>query len=598
MFCPWPTRGPYEGTAETVLTFAGSTNDPGDDTLTYEWDFDYDGTTFSTTGADTDSGVDLIAPTHTYDTDGVYMVALRVRDDDGVGAVDTAQVTIEAQTEEAPTATPTQVPTETPTPVPVVEDTPTPLASGTTPTPTPVPPTPTNTPKPSTSSSSGGGGGGGGGGYVAPTAIPTEIPTPTPTATPTPQPIATPTPTPEPTATPVPTALPTSSPLPTPSPTPLPPTAVPTPELLVVATAQPTPRVALAAPTAIPVPTATLQPEATPVLVFAKLVLQTEQSVSTEATGVDDRGLVVKATGEKLKLKKETGRNRIELPLELAEGRTLESFDDPGSGVTVEKTAAGKIVVNIPVKDEAGEIQMTLKATVNQLSGTGTSITGNVEKLELETPSKQVDLSADDSRVGAVKVSLSAELGELPDQATIQVQVAKQPDAEVQAGFERLAAEVGTEVRNVAFAVEVIHQNLDQVVETATLRMTVGRAWVDEFGLDTVRGFRSSDAGDTEILETRFMGFEGQDALFELISPNGLSVIALIALSEPVPQGEPIDTPVDTSEPSAESTEVEPEPTAVAAPAPTPSGSGFPLVAAVAVLIGVPLGIMRLRSRA
>ena len=157
---------------------------------------------------------------------------------------------------------------------------------------------------------------------------------------------------------------------------------------------------------------------------------------------------------------------------------------------------------------------------------------------------------------------------------------------------------MGTEVRNVAFAVEVIHQNLDQVVETATLRMTVGRAWVDEFGLDTVRGFRSSDAGDTGILGTRFMGFEGQDALFELISPNGLSVIALIALSEPVPQGEPIDAPVDTSEPSAESTEVEPEPTAVAAPAPTPSGSGFPLVAAVAVLIGVPLGIMRLRSRA
>ena len=95
--------GPYEVVAGTSLTLAGSATDPGADTLTYQWDFVYDGTTFDTSGADTDSGIDLTGPSHTYPSDGLFTVALRVQDDDGASAVVTAQVTV---TSAGPTPTP------------------------------------------------------------------------------------------------------------------------------------------------------------------------------------------------------------------------------------------------------------------------------------------------------------------------------------------------------------------------------------------------------------------------------------------------------------------------------------------------------------
>ncbi|MDP6455793.1 MAG: PKD domain-containing protein [SAR202 cluster bacterium] len=86
--------GPYTGFSGTPLTFSGSATDPGADTLTYEWDFQYNGSTFSTVGATTNSGVDLTAPKYTYATVGTFTVALRVKDDKGVSSIVTSQVTV------------------------------------------------------------------------------------------------------------------------------------------------------------------------------------------------------------------------------------------------------------------------------------------------------------------------------------------------------------------------------------------------------------------------------------------------------------------------------------------------------------------------
>jgi len=94
--------GPYTGYVGQAVTFAGSATDPGTaDVLTYEWDFVYD-TAFT---VDT-SGVDLTNPSHTYDSEGLYTVALCVSDDDGgVSTIFTATVTITAPDKEAPVIT-------------------------------------------------------------------------------------------------------------------------------------------------------------------------------------------------------------------------------------------------------------------------------------------------------------------------------------------------------------------------------------------------------------------------------------------------------------------------------------------------------------
>jgi predicted extracellular nuclease len=82
--------GPYAGTPYNPVTFAGSASDPAGprDTLTYAWDFDYNGTF-----AADESGVDLRNPSHAYASPGTYTVALQVTDDDG-GASQLATATV------------------------------------------------------------------------------------------------------------------------------------------------------------------------------------------------------------------------------------------------------------------------------------------------------------------------------------------------------------------------------------------------------------------------------------------------------------------------------------------------------------------------
>ncbi len=81
--------GPYSGTWGNPIEFTGTATDPAgsNDTLTFEWDFDYSGTfSADTTGA---------SPSHTYAAPGSYTAALRVSDEDGgTDSIRTASVTV------------------------------------------------------------------------------------------------------------------------------------------------------------------------------------------------------------------------------------------------------------------------------------------------------------------------------------------------------------------------------------------------------------------------------------------------------------------------------------------------------------------------
>ena len=78
---------PYTGDEDVAVSFTGTATDPGADTLTYEWDFDYDGVTFN---ADASGSLNA---SHAYAVPGTYTVALRVHDDDTF-TIDTASVII------------------------------------------------------------------------------------------------------------------------------------------------------------------------------------------------------------------------------------------------------------------------------------------------------------------------------------------------------------------------------------------------------------------------------------------------------------------------------------------------------------------------
>jgi hypothetical protein len=86
---PSPEAGDdKEGYEVSTFTFNGSFYDPGaNDTHEYEWDFDYDGTTFDVEA----TGQSV---THTYADDFDGDIALRVTDDDGGVGIDTARVLV------------------------------------------------------------------------------------------------------------------------------------------------------------------------------------------------------------------------------------------------------------------------------------------------------------------------------------------------------------------------------------------------------------------------------------------------------------------------------------------------------------------------
>jgi len=68
---------------------AGGSSSSPDAIVAYEWDWDYDGNTFSPSG---DSGV---TQTHSWTTEGVYTVAVRVTDDDGSSSIASLLVTVQ-----------------------------------------------------------------------------------------------------------------------------------------------------------------------------------------------------------------------------------------------------------------------------------------------------------------------------------------------------------------------------------------------------------------------------------------------------------------------------------------------------------------------
>jgi PKD repeat protein len=72
-----------------TVSFRGAASDPGADTLTYEWDFNYRRSNFTVDAVGQD--VSTTYPS----SPGDYTVALRVTDDDGDSGLDTARVSVE-----------------------------------------------------------------------------------------------------------------------------------------------------------------------------------------------------------------------------------------------------------------------------------------------------------------------------------------------------------------------------------------------------------------------------------------------------------------------------------------------------------------------
>ena len=378
------------------------------------------------------------------------------------------------------------------------------------PAPPPPPPTRTATPTPVAT--------------ATPPPVPTATPTLVPTATRTPVPTATTIPLPTVTATPtsVPTAVPTATPTQAPSPTP---TATP------IATATATPvSTATATPTSVPMPTPTPLAKET---IEGKVSNKGSVDVD-KAKATDDKGNELKMSGNTFTSGTSDGKVVITLPISLSSGATLQSFDDPTTGMSVKGDT-----MSMPMKDDDGVVVMTVTAKVESSQGTGTAAEMVVKSMTLQTTEQQKDYSKEDPKVGNVGGNISVDLKTLPENASVKVTVEKSAEASVQTSFQLAAVTAGQKLGDVAFVMNVEKTNLENAKDlgAAVITMKVSSEWVAaQGGAGNVKIIRISETGETQILNTSVTSTEGGVYTFTANSPDGLSVFGLASVT---PQAAP-----------------------------------------------------------
>lgn len=220
----------------------------------------------------------------------------------------------------------------------------------------------------------------------------------------------------------------------------------------------------------------------------------------------------------------------LELPVELPPGEKLDSFEVPETGF---RWNAGAGEMKVPLKSEGAEIA-EIKAKTGAAVGTGTSARIPVEKIELKTRPIEADLSRTSPSLGKAAGELLADLNGLPDNATLKLRGESVLSAEARDALAKRAAQDGLRLKEAPYSLVAEKQGLDPSIRSAQVTMRVGEAWVRENGPDKVKIFRKSDAGQTEILDTAFQGYQGGQGVFTA-NASGFSVFSLVAVEGPTP---------------------------------------------------------------
>jgi len=233
---------------------------------------------------------------------------------------------------------------------------------------------------------------------------------------------------------------------------------------------------------------------------------------------------------------------RVNIPVSLSTTGTLSSFNDASTGIKVQNNT-----LTVPVKNTAGQTQMTITGTVTGTTGTGTEAVLTVSNLKLQTTEKSVDFSGTKPMVGQVTANISANLNTLPAGAAIQTTISATVSPQAQSAFQLAATNAGTTITDMAYAINVEKTNLTNGTDlgAATITMKVSPEYVAAHGLENIRIIRyDAESGTQEILETKLTGYDANgQPIFTAISPNGLSVFGLVSLAlEPIINAAPTTT--------------------------------------------------------
>jgi PGF-pre-PGF domain-containing protein len=220
------------------------------------------------------------------------------------------------------------------------------------------------------------------------------------------------------------------------------------------------------------------------------------------------------------------------------------SLDIPGCNVTPEgdgrthvsinisRTGAGITGNTITIPQE--NYTLTFETEDAPVIANGTVI-GTVRNITLATNPIATMLDS----LGMVNASVSAHLTGLPEGAGLTTTLSQNISPDARSAFQLAADTDGLNLGEIAYTMNIVKTNLTngQDIAGAVIRMAVSHAWVESHGgAGAIRIIRSAEDGTKEMLATRLIGTDADGSMvFEAVSPNGLSIFGLAAVS-PVPQ--------------------------------------------------------------
>ncbi len=240
-----------------------------------------------------------------------------------------------------------------------------------------------------------------------------------------------------------------------------------------------------------------------------------------------------------------------------------------GGNVTVDLTG-GNVDVdgsNITIFP-AGNGWESMLIKTSGVGGNATAATGSVTGV-LATG---VPVSGSVPAVGNVTAGFLVNLTGMPgDNASIKSTIAKEPSSRMLSYFQLAAAAEGVGIQDVAYTLNIQKSGITNGddITSAVIRMAVTPGWVTAHGgVGAIQIIRHGEEGTTEVLETTFAGYDAEGLMiFVALSPNGLSLFGMAAVSTPVSGGGDSDA-----------TDWTPAPTLTPVPAEPVTGSAYTIV--------------------
>ncbi|NQW19139.1 MAG: hypothetical protein HQ477_00215 [Chloroflexi bacterium] len=254
----------------------------------------------------------------------------------------------------------------------------------------------------------------------------------------------------------------------------------------------------------------------------------------------------------------------ITVPVAVASGWWLDSLTDPTSGITIVR-GDNETVLRIPIRDAGGNDTIRVLVNTSDFIGDGWQATATINSMSIDLPTRSRDFTDVDAEVGVASVKILGAITGFPSGSSMDMSIAKVADADVLNTVSGLAAAGDLEIADIAYVVGLAKTKLDGVLGEMTLRLTVGKPWVDKHGLENVRVVRISDEGTVQTFNWVAVDPDVDPIQFNLVSPDGLSKFVIEALRKA--QATPTPTLVPTEVPTA--TTVPPTPTLVPTVSPT-----------------------------